>query len=379
MNILIDENIAFAREAFSEFGNVQLVHGRKINKNNLKEVDTLIVRSVTKVDESLLRGTNIRFVGTATIATDHIDLEYLKEEGIEFSNAAGSNADSVTEYFITALLSLAVKKRISLSEKTIGIVGIGNIGSRVSRIANALGLNVLKNDPPLERQGIGSNYCSIDEVLNADIITLHVPLTRGGTDKTFHLLDYDKLSRINDEAIIINTARGSVIDNNSLFNVTASKKFNLILDVWEGEPFINTELLNVVTVGTPHIAGYSLEGKVNGTTMIYDALCRYLGKIPTWKPELPEVQSAKIKLPDGNTFEERLYKLLTSVYNIVSDDERMRKMIKMNRNEARSYFDLMRKVYPMRREYSNFSVTLKENEGQFKPILEALRMRVNIE
>jgi len=303
MNIIVDENIAYAKKAFSEYGDVQLVDGREITNQLLINVDTLLVRSITSVNRYLLDGTKVKFVGTATIGSDHVDLNYLKMNNITFADAKGCNANSVAEYVFTALLKIAVEKKINLSEKAIGIIGIGNIGSRVVKIAKAIGMRVLKNDPPLEREAIGDNFVSLDEALQADIITLHVPLNETGKDKTVHLLNDQNLKKIRKGTILINTSRGAVIDNDALYNIAQRKKLYNILDVWENEPGVNIDLLKITKIGTSHIAGYSLEGKVNGTGMIYYALCNFAGIPPSWKPELPEVGNKEFVLDDSKNDE----------------------------------------------------------------------------
>ena len=375
MNIVVDENIAYAKKAFSEFGDVQLVDGRKINNQQLKNVDVFIVRSITNVNSNLLDGTKVKFVGTATIGSDHIDLNYLEKNNITFADAKGCNADSVAEYVFTALFKIAADENIRLNKKSIGVVGIGNIGSKVVRIAEELGMLVLKNDPPLERKGIGEKYVSLDEILQADIITTHVPLNKGGRDNTVHLLNKDNLNQIRYGAIIINTSRGVVINNDALYNITQSKKLYNILDVWENEPGINIDLLNITKIGTAHIAGYSLEGKVNGTVMIYNALCNFARIPPSWKPELPEVENKEFVLDVSKNDELKLYNLLRSVHDIESDDWRMRNMIKVKGEERGKYFALLRKEYPIRREFSNYTVKLREDELYLKKILEALRFK----
>ena len=327
MNLIIDTNIAFAEEAFSNLGNTRLVDGRTLTSKDVKDADILIVRSITNVNEELLKNSKVKFVGTATIGIDHIDLDYLKNQNITFVDAKGCNADSVAEYVFTALLKIASEKNIALSEKTIGVVGIGNIGSRVVRLAESLSMKVLKNDPPLERKSIGKNYVPLNEILKADIITIHVPLSFEGIDRTFHLLNESNLKEIKSGAIIINTSRGAVIDNPALLTESINKEFELILDVWEDEPAVNTNLLNKTRIATPHIAGYSLEGKVNGTKMIYDALCKFLNIKSTWQPDLPKIQNKEMRLPDGKTDEEKLYKLFSSIYDIEKDDELMRKIV----------------------------------------------------
>lgn len=378
MNLIVDENIAFAQEAFSHFGNAILVDGRTLTNKNVKDADVLLIRSITKVDAELLRDSKVQFVGTATIGTDHIDLDYLKSKNISFADAKGCNADSVAEYVFTALLKITSEKNISLNGKTIGVVGIGNIGSRVVRLAESLGMKVLKNDPPLERNAIGKNSVSLDEILKADIITLHVPLSFEGVDKTFHLLNENNLKMISENAIIINTSRGAVINNSSLLNATIRKNFNLILDVWEDEPLVNFNLLAKTKIASAHIAGYSFEGKVNGTKMIYDALCKFTNTNPEWSPELPLIERRELELSDSSSDEEKLYKLLSSIYKIEEDDARLREISNYNQREQAGYFDKLRKTYPVRREFSNFTVHISETEKHLKAVLESFRFTVRM-
>jgi len=376
MNIVVDENITYAMEAFAGFGDIHLADGRKITNQQLKNVDALIVRSITNVNSNLLDGTKVKFIGTATIGSDHIDLNYLKKNNISFADAKGCNADSVAEYLFTALLKIAIDEKIKIDEKTIGVVGIGNIGSRVVKIAESFGMKVLKNDPPLERKGIGKNYVSLDEILQSDIITLHVPLNNGGEDNTAHLLNENNLGQIREKAIIINTSRGAVIDNNALHKKNHNKKLINILDVWENEPGINVDLLNITKIGTAHIAGYSFEGKVNGTMMIYNALCKFIDKAHSWKPAFPEVENKEIVLADMKSDELKLCNLLKSVYDIEGDDKRMRNIINVNLKERGNYFHQLRKEYPIRREFSNYRIKLREDELHLKKILETLRFKV---
>ncbi len=376
MKIVVDENIIFAEEAFSGIGSVHLINGRSITNKILTDTDTLIVRSITRVDKNLLQDTPVKFVGTTTIGKDHIDIDFLLKNKIAFADAKGCNADSVSEYVFTALLKLAVDENISLSEKSIGIVGVGNIGGRIEKLAKTLGMKVLKNDPPKERKGIGSGYVSLDEILKADIISLHVPLIIEGNDKTVHLLNEQNLKKLKAGAIIINTSRGLVSDNIALLNETKRKHFNLILDVWENEPYINIDLLNITRIGTPHIAGYSLEGKVNGTKIIYNSLCKYINKKTEWKPFLKEMENTTRSLGQGETIEEKLYNLFSSIYNIEKDDKKMKDIYRRGADKHKGYFDNLRKEYPVRREFNNYTVMLQQNELNFKPILEAFRFKV---
>jgi erythronate-4-phosphate dehydrogenase len=376
MKIVIDENITFAKEAFSQFGDVLPISGREITNNILQYADALIVRSITIVDGNLLQNTKIKFVGTATIGTDHIDTNYLNENNIAFSDAKGCNADSVAEYVFTALLKIAVDNNLSLKNKSIGIIGVGNIGSRVLKYAEALGLKVYMNDPPRQRVDDDSNYVSLEEALQSDIITLHVPLNKSGIDKTFHLIDDEQLNKINDDSILINTSRGVVVNNKALLDIIDKKHFKVILDVWEGEPLINIDLLKKVLIGSAHVAGYSLEGKINGTKMIYDALCRFTNQLNDWELKLPDVENNIIDLPPVKSLEEKLHFIFKQVYNIEKDDSEMRKMIEMDIDLRAAYFDKLRKGYPFRREFTNYTILIEETDKQLRDILEAFRFKV---
>jgi len=265
-----------------------------------------------------------------------------------------------------------------LRDKTIGVVGIGNIGSRVVRIAESFGIRVLKNDPPLERTGVGKNYVTLDEILKADIITFHVPLNNDGIDKSYHLLNDNNLNRIKEKSIIINTSRGPVIDNKALLEETNKKNFILILDVWEEEPLVNLNLLNAAKIGSAHIAGYSFEGKVNGTKIIYNALCHYLKVKPDWMPDLSVIDKTELAFPEGKSDEEKLYKLFSSIYSIEDDDSRLRNILSYSTEEQGAYFDKLRKTYPIRREFSNFTILLSERDKHLKQFLESLRFKIKV-
>jgi erythronate-4-phosphate dehydrogenase len=378
LNIIVDENIAFANSAFNQFGSVTLLSGRQITNSVLKDIDVLIVRSITNVDGKLLKNTPVKFVGTATIGTDHIDLDYLKKKNITFTDAKGCNAFSVAEYVVAALLCFSVRFDFSLKDKSIGIVGVGNVGSKVAKFAEAFGMKVLLNDPPLKRNGDNRNFVELDEILKCDIVSLHVPLNLNGIDKTHHLFDKEILSNLREGAILINSSRGAVINNLDLLTFIQNKKLKVVLDVWENEPDIDIELLKKVLIGTPHIAGYSLEGKINGTQMVYNSLCKFLGAdiIFSFKNENP-LDSIK-RFDENVNLEISLDKLIESVYSIKEDDERMRNMLKMNRDERNKYFDLQRKNYPNRREFDNYSINSDKLSKKTKDILEKLRFRLFI-
>jgi len=374
--ILADENIPYAEEAFSLIGEVKLIPGRDIKNDSLKSVDILIVRSVTRVNEELLDGTPVKFVGTTTIGSDHIDQAYLKRKDIGFAGAPGCNADSVAEYIFAGLLKIAVLKKFNLSERSIGIIGYGNIGSRVVRTAQAFGMKMLINDPPLQRNAKESFFVSYDEALKADIITYHVPLNMTGMDKTYHMLSEMHLNDFDDKKIIINASRGSVVANNDLKNFLIRNRNMVILDVWENEPRIDTELLKLAFTGTPHIAGYSLEGKVNGTVMIFNALCRFLDLKKEWNPGLPEIEMNIFDYPENDTREISFNQLISYIYNIETDDKEMRKIFELAEDERGVYFDRLRKNYPVRREFSNYTVRINGKLKREIEILESLRCKI---
>lgn len=374
MKLVIDENIAFAREAFSHFGETVLLPGRDITREVLKDSDILVVRSVTNVDENLLDKTAVKFVGTATIGTDHIDLNYLKSRNITFADAKGCNAFAVAEYFLTALVKVCSEEKISLKNKSIGVIGVGNVGSKVAKFSELLGLKVLKNDPPLQRNNPREKFYSLDEALQCDIITFHVPLTIEGDDKTYHLLNEDNLKKLKDGAILINTSRGAVIDNVSLRKIITNKNLNLILDVWENEPDVDLSLLEKVKIATPHIAGYSLEGKINGTIMIFNALNNFLKSDYNFDFVLPEVENNILPYTNNHFDEGEFYYLLSRIYNIEADDLQMKKMLYFGREDRIKYFDTLRKYYPLRREFNNYFI--KTGSLEMKKVFEGMRFKI---
>ena len=285
MQFVVDEEIPFGRDAFSHLGSVTLLPGRAMTREALREAHALIVRSVTKVDATLLADTNVQFVGTATTGVEHIDREYLAARDIGFAAALGCNANAVAEYVLTALLVTAHAKGLVLSGKTLGIIGVGRIGSLVAAKAPALGMQTLLHDPPLARATGDQRYQPLAETLQADFVTLHVPLTLDGPDATFHLIGADELAHMAPSSVLINTARGEVMDNAALLKaLTGETLGGAVMDVWEREPSIDWNLLNHVTLGTPHVAGYSSDAKINGTVMLYHACCRFWGIEPVWTP-----------------------------------------------------------------------------------------------
>jgi erythronate-4-phosphate dehydrogenase len=379
LKLTIDENIAQAKEAFSQFGEVELLPGRMITKNNLSATDILMVRSVTKVNKELLGDTPIKFVGTATIGTDHIDIEYLKSNNITFTDAKGCNSNAVVEYVFTAITEIINRQRLKFNDLTLGVVGVGNIGSKIVKLGKGLGMKILQNDPPLKRSTKSNEFIELDDLLKrSDIITFHVPLNLTGEDRTFHLLDPEKLSLIRDKAVIINSSRGGVVDNNAITKLIDEKSFTVVLDVWENEPAINLSLLKKVLFATPHVAGYSYEGKVNGTKMIYDALSSFLKVKPLWQPKPLPVEDYQINIEEDYTLEEMFNKILRKIYKINEDDNEMKKMLEMNKDEAAKHFDALRKHYPLRREFLNYNVRLPESNNSLAEILKGFRFSLTV-
>ena len=365
MRVLADENIPLVEDAFGTLGTVRTLSGRAIEPADVRDVDVLLVRSVTPVGADLLDGSAVQFVGSATIGTDHVDERYLREQGIAFAHAPASNADSVADYVMAALLRLAVRRQTTLRGKTIGVVGCGNIGSRLARRLPALGLDVLKNDPPLageaEAAGEPHNFVPLDRVLNvADIITLHVPLTREGSHPTHHLFDAATILKMKPDAWLLNTSRGPVVDNEELKAIVHGGYLGAVaLDVWENEPTPDPDLLRRVDLATPHIAGYAYDGKVRGTTMLYEALCDHIGVPAGWSPEQalqPEDGHPLVATPPDPALPETeaLDHVVRSMYAIRADDARLRATLDAPPDERGAAFSRLRKEYPRRREFSRF-------------------------
>lgn len=403
MKIVADPNIPFVREAFAPLGDAQFVHGRQITAATVRDAELLLVRSITPVNATLLNGSKLKFVATATIGTDHVDEVCLRERGIGFASAVGSNANSVAEYVVAAMLELARRSAggFRLRDKTLGVVGVGNVGSRVVRYAEALGMRVLQNDPPRQRQEMAgadrmaghadgaysqswnhtqpTTFVSLNRVCaEADIITVHVPLTKSGPDATFHLFDAKRVAGLTRRPILINSARGAVVDTEALLEAIAAKKLGgVVLDVWEGEPDIRTDLLGLVDLGTPHIAGYSFDGKVNGTQMIHRTVCGFFGIKLTWEPVLPPspVPSCDCGIGAGEDDEDVLWRVIRQIYDITADDAALRKGVSAPGGIGAS-FDKLRAEYPVRREFFNTKLTLRGASESLRQKFAALGFRL---
>jgi erythronate-4-phosphate dehydrogenase len=355
MKIIADENIPCVEQAFASLGEVTLVQGRNMQPAHVRDADILLVRSVTRVDENLLAGSAVRFVGSATIGFDHVDLDYLSRRGIGFSTAPGSNATSAAEYLVSAVMVLSEQQGFDPRSKTVGIIGHGNVGSRVRRKLEALGMRCLVNDPPLQAQGGHDEFVDIDTVLQADIITVHVPYTRDGQWPTHHLVDGAFLAKLKQDVILVNTSRGAVADNKALDAWLAGHAdATAVLDVWEGEPSISLDLMDKVILATPHIAGYSLDGKLRGTDMIYSAACDYLGYSPVWQvaDEVPAALQADLDAIASDDWLVTVRAAVLACYDIRTDDASLRAMKTVAADEQPAFFDRLRREYPVRREFS---------------------------
>ncbi|MBL4822422.1 MAG: 4-phosphoerythronate dehydrogenase [Colwellia sp.] len=363
MKILFDENMPYAKEFFSDIvvNNTELIafSGRDLSAKQVLDADVLLVRSITQVDEALLnKNQKLSFVGTATIGTDHIDQNYLAQRDIAFHSAPGCNAVSVAEYVISALVILAERYLLDLTKLSVGIIGGGNTGTRLSEKLSALGIQYKICDPLLAAD-INDNreFVSLEEALQCDVISLHVPKVIDGEYPTYHLLDEVRLNNLNNEQILISACRGEVIDNQALLELKKSGHgLKLVLDVWEGEPTVLTPLIDYTEIATAHIAGYSLEGKARGTEMLYQALCQHINIEPECKLKtlLPTASISSVEL--NHDFNEIvLNQLVKMVYDVRRDDAIFRQQL------SSQGFDALRKSYPTRREFSAVQVILSYN------------------
>ena len=374
MKFLCDIALPNSVEVFSQYGEVALKNGRQINADDLVDVDVLIIRSITKVNEDLLSKANkLKFVGTATAGMDHIDTALLDKKGIAYSNAQGSNCESVGDYILSVLLVLAEKYNLSFEGKSIGIVGCGFVGSQVYNKAKALGLTIVKNDPPRFKAGDKTCSATLDEALACDIVTLHVPLIKDGEYKTLHLIDEQKLLKLKPNAIFINASRGNVVDNEAL-SVFLEKRpdVKVWLDVFEGEPQINCKkLLSQVDGATAHIAGYSYESKRRANVMLANTLAHVLKleEPKAYQMPKPEIESTTLGKVE-NLDLDLIRRLVFSVYDVRRDSLMFKNCFK----DAKS-FDAMRSNYRERRELS--SLHLLNVEDKFKEQLSLLGFSVD--
>lgn len=334
MKIVCDDKIPFLKGVLEPFAQVVYLPGKEIGPKDVKDADALITRTRTACNQQLLEGSKVKIIATATIGYDHIDTRWCESKGIAWKNAAGCNSSSVQQYIVSVLCTLAERYGLHFEELTLGVVGVGHVGSKVAVAAKALGMNVLLCDPPRARKEGPDQFVSLDELVRrSDIITLHVLLCTEGSDATWHLFDTARIASLRPDQILINSSRGAVVDNTALKNALKAGVLKAaVLDVWENEPDIDTELLDLLAIATPHIAGYSADGKANGTAAAVQAVASCLGlPLTDWRPEAtPELLCETALRP----------------YDVSEDDARLRKNPEL--------FEKLREEYPVRRDFSAF-------------------------
>ncbi|WP_448652414.1 4-phosphoerythronate dehydrogenase PdxB [Pseudomonas fluorescens] len=375
MLIVADENIPLLDAFFEGFGEIRRVPGRSIDRATVEQADVLLVRSVTNVNRALLEGTQVRFVGTCTIGTDHLDLDYFKQASITWSSAPGCNARGVVDYVLGSLQTLAEIEGADLNQRTYGVVGAGEVGGRLVKVLKALGWNVLVCDPPRQIAEDG-DYVSLEQIVEqCDVISLHTPLIKSGNGSTWHLFDRERLNRLKPGTWLINASRGPVVDNAALREVLLEREdLQAVLDVWEGEPEVDVDLADLCVLATPHIAGYSLDGKQRGTAQIYQAFCAHLGQAPNIQLNdlLPQPWLAEVHLNASTDPTWALATLCRSVYDPRRDDADFRRSLVGTVEQQRKAFDVLRKHYPERREIDGLKVRIQGESAVLSNIVSAL-------
>lgn len=381
MRILVDKNNPFVAEAFSDFGEVRAISTAEFTPEMVQDVDALVIRSETRITQGLLERSRVRFVGSATIGTDHVDLDFLDQRGIAFSNAPGCNANSVAEYFVAALLRFAETEGMHLAGRTIGVVGVGNVGSKVVKKAEALGFTVLQNDPPKRRATGDPSFVDLDDLMGADFVSLHVPLTNVGPDATHHLFDARRIAKMKRGSILVNTARGSVVATEAVKEALRSGHLGAaLLDVWENEPGIDTELLSMAQLGTPHIAGYSFDGKLNAVRMIHSAMAQVFRIAPRWRTPAalppPKTREVAIGRDRSTRFQSQLHEIVRLCYDIESDDMSLRELLRMDPAKRSAHFRRLRAEYPVRREFGATTIRLASDDVELRKLLGEIGFQV---
>lgn len=375
VKIIADEKIPFLKGVLEPYSDITYLPGKLISNEHLKECDALLIRTRTKCTDELLTGTSVSFIGTATIGFDHIDTRFCENNNIRWTNAPGCNSSSVQQYIASALLKLSGDFHFRLRDRTIGVVGVGNVGTKVEKLARIFGMNVLLNDPPREREEGKGKFVDLDTVLReSDIISLHVPLNYVGEDKTYHMIDDKELRKMKKGAWLINTSRGEVVLTSALKKAMRYVRFGgCILDVWEDEPDIDKELLEKVFLATPHIAGYSTDGKANGTAKIINDLSSVFNlPLKNWFPDvIPQPHKPEINIDTRNKDEEDITReAIFHSYDIVEDDTKLR--------FSPYDFEKLRGEYPVRREFPVFIINLTGGTKKARKMLEDIGFKVVI-
>lgn len=385
MRILVDANVPGAEACFGPLGELVRMPGREIDAASLRDIDVLVIRSITHLDTATLdaaraQGSRLRFVGTCTIGTDHVDQAALAQHGIDFASAPGCNAEAVVDYVLGSLLTLAERQGWQLAERRVGIVGVGNVGSRLLARLAAMGIDCLACDPPRARREGGEGFSDLETLIEeCDVLCMHTPLVREGPHATHHLLDAVRIAELAPGTLVLNAGRGDCVDGQALRQRLAGPgDIDAILDVWEGEPGIDPALRDLAQIATPHIAGHSLDGKLRGTHQVYAALCRHLG-LPTrlgLDELLPRPPLPRMTLNGGVAPEEALRLCLRAVYDVRRDhDSLLRESRRLGMAKG---FDACRGNYPLRRELATLEVALNEQARELAPFLEAAGFRVTV-
>lgn len=353
MKIIIDDKIPYIRGAFEAVAEVIYLPGSKTTATIVRDADAIITRTRTICNEKLLAGSTVKFIATATIGYDHIDTDYCDRVGIKWTNAPGCNSRSVEQYIASALMVLAEEKRLNLNELTIGVVGVGNVGSKVARVCGLLGMKVLLNDPPRERIEGSAQFVSMEQIKSeADIITLHVPLNIKGDDATYHLADDSFFKSLKKKPVLINSCRGEVVRTESVkLALIKGEIADFVCDCWENEPDIDLELLEMTRLATPHIAGYSKDGKATGTLMSVQAVSNFFNLgLDNWRPEGIELPAHPVIQIDGKGLTEQqiISKAILHTYDIRNDDALFR--------SKPADFEKQRGDYPTRREFPAYTI-----------------------
>ena len=373
MKIIADNKIPFLRGALEPYAEVVYLPGKETTADVVRDADALITRTRTACNASLLEGSKVRVIATATIGFDHIDTAWCEANGIIWKNAPGCNSWSVKQYVTAALVTLARKRGLKLEGMTLGVVGVGNVGSKVAEAASILGMKVLLNDPPRQRAE-GGPFVSLDEIISrSDIITLHVPLQKEGEDATWHLFDAARLAKLRPSQILINSSRGPVVDNKALKTALAGHHIaGACLDVWEGEPELDPGLVEMLDLSTPHIAGYSADGKANGTTASVRTVAEVLGlPLTDWEATGIPAPAQELEFDldaTGKSLQEVLTEAVLHTYDIEADSNALRADL--------GAFEKLRGDYPVRREFTSFSVRLHGGTPQMAEKLSRLGFSV---
>ena len=376
MKVVCDDKIPFLKGVLEPYAEVVYLPGGKITRADVRDADAVIVRTRTICNEALLQGTKVRHITTATIGYDHIDTVWCETHGIKWVNAPGCNSGSVRQYIASVLVTLAQRYSLNLEDMTLGVVGVGNVGKKVARMASALGMKVLLNDPPRSINEGPEGFVSLQQVMQeADVITVHVPLEKGGDFPTFHLFDEQALSSLRKRGFLINSSRGEVVDNKALSEaLTLHKLTGAVLDVWENEPDLPADLLQQVALATPHIAGYSADGKANGTAACVQYLSRQFGwPLREWHPQQvpPPVQGLTLLLnASEKSVAQVVHEAILFTYRVSEDDKRLRAFP--------GQFEKLRGDYQIRREFEAFTVELIRGTVCQEYILKSLGFKLKV-